>query len=133
MNLGTSMGLFLSNQAKEETMPETVKVREERKEGARSIDVTYEFGSTLEEMIESFGPDKVYSAALETFKADLRNMVRARLKAKEEDEEIHEAVTAWTPGARSGNPNVARIHRLLDKLPGAEQKAIRERLGSLAE
>lgn len=113
-------------------MPEIVKVRESRKEGAKAIDVTYDFGSNLEVMSKKFGPETVYGAALETFKSDLRKMVRTRLNAKETDDQINAAVKAWIPGARSGDPKLARIHKLLDQLPGAEQAAILKRFKMVA-
>ena len=109
-------------------MPESVKIRESRKEGARTIEVAYEFGNNLDTMVKRFGEDAVCSAALETFKSDLRKMVRARLVAKEPDEQIQASAKMWKPGARSGDPKIARIHKLLDQLPGAEQQAILKRL-----
>lgn len=104
-----------------------VKVRESRKAGAEAIEVAYDFGDNLDGMVKKFGADAVYSAALESFKADLRKMIRPRLIAKEPDQQIHEAVKSWTPGPRSGDPTVARIHKLLDQLPGAKQEAILKR------
>lgn len=113
-------------------MPATITVRESKGEGARSITVEYEFGRTLERLAKIIHEDTVFSAAVATFTADLRKMVRARLKAGESDQAILDAVKAWKPANKGGDPVVARINQLMDKLPGDKQAALLQRFGAKA-
>ncbi len=111
-------------------MEQTVKVKEAKSDKARKIKVLYDFGDNLDEMVQKFGDETVHIAALETIKGDLRKMVRARLKANETDDQIQSAVEVWLPSTISGDPKVARIHKLLDQLSGEQQTEILNRYHS---
>lgn len=97
----------------------------------REIVVDYNFGATLEEAIELFGTDVVFSSFVADCKVGLQAFVRARLgKTDEEymtDEQILAEVEGWKPGQRkqAADP-MAKLQALLSKLSPEQRAALLE-------
>jgi hypothetical protein len=71
----------------------------------RSITVEYDFGSSLEEAIELFGEEVVFSNAKANMVIGLQGRIRALMKKNKEgdvrsEEEIIALASAWKPGIK---------------------------------
>lgn len=65
--------------------------------GRRAV-ISYDFGSSISEMIEKFGEETVYKSALRTMQFFLAQAVRVQLKKGVPTEDIQERFTnEWTP------------------------------------
>jgi hypothetical protein len=111
-------------------MPQTVKIRESKQEGARTITVIYEFGKEVDDLVRKFGPEVVFNAAVDALTRDIRAIVRARLKAGESDEQIQVFVDSWKPVSRVSNEKVSRLGKLLAKCTEEDMVQIRKFLAS---
>jgi len=94
----------------------------------RELTVDYDFGSTLEEAVEKFGAEVVFSSFVADAKVGLQAFIRTRLRKTEDDYMDDQAIAAeaaeWAPGAnkRSAADPMAKLQALLAKL-SPEQKA----------
>lgn len=96
------------------------------------ITVDYNFGSTLEEAVELFGAEAVFSAFQASAKIDLQAYIRRLMNATEEEseapkytnEEIVAKVGEWKPGTktRTSSDPMEKIKAMLEKL-SPEQRA----------
>lgn len=90
-------------------MPEikvTAALPEGKEGGPRSVDVMYDFGANLEEMVEKFGDLAVYANAQAQMKIGLQAAMRRGMTPDKEgntktDEEIATMAAEWTPGDRT--------------------------------
>ncbi len=68
----------------------------------RSLEVEYDFGDTIEEAIEKFGKDVVFSNYKQSVVISLQGLVRRNLELKDDkrlsDEDIKGKVARWIPG-----------------------------------
>jgi len=97
----------------------------------RDLSIDYNFGATLEEAVEMFGAEVVFSGFVADAKVGLQAYVRARLgKTDEEfmtDEQIIAEAEAWKPGQRkqAADP-MAKLQALLAKLSPEQRAALLE-------
>lgn len=63
-----------------------------------SCEVSYDFGDTLDEAIEMVGTDVVFSQYISASRIALQNVVRAKMAAGVNAEQIQEIVNTWKPG-----------------------------------
>ena len=113
---------------------ETFKTTESNAEGARSIELGYEFGENLDAAAEKFGDDVVMANFTKSAKISLQARVRDLMKAGKTDEEIQTYVASeWVPGLKTARVQVSTAEKLLkafSKLPAEEQARI---LGALTK
>lgn len=92
--------------------------------------VTYDFGDNLDEAVEKFSSEVVYSRFKSAATIDLQALIRRHLGAKDENgnpapksqEEIQALVNQWSPGAqtRTRKTDKQKAEELLTKLPPAQ-------------
>ena len=88
-------------------------------EGAVPVTVEYEFGESLNELVEKYGEDVVFSRVKAALTIDLQSLIRRGISASKSQEEIQTMVAEWKPGVRSGvrkSPE-AKIKDLLESIP----------------
>lgn len=87
--------------------------------------VTYDFGATVEEMVEKFGEKVIYSQILGALKISLQNYVRGLLRQGKDAKEIQKAVDAWKPGTKArGKSKIEKLREELAKMSEEERKAL---------
>lgn len=97
----------------------------------RSISIDYNFGDNLDDAIELFGKEAVYSGFVADAKVGLQAFIRARLGRVGEDymtdEQIQAEAKTWKPGQRkqAADP-MAKLQALLAKLSPEQRAAILE-------
>ncbi len=100
----------------------------------RVVEVDYDFGETLEEMVKKFGEEAVHSNARASFTVSLQGIVRNAMKVKEgetekTDEEIQALVNEWTPGTRKpGKSKLEKAQDLVGGLSAEEKEALLKQL-----
>jgi hypothetical protein len=119
-------------------MPEikvTAALPEGKPGGARSVDVMYDFGADLEEMVEKFGEQAVFANAQAQMKISLQAAMRRGMSPDKEgktsaDEEIQEMANGWTPGDRTvtRKTNVEKAMDLLGDMDASERAALLKQL-----
>lgn len=115
-------------------------VSESKAEGCRKIEVDYDFGSNLDEAVEKFGADVVFSGFQADGKVAVQAMVRRMLNTNKEDgspytdEEIFAKVAEYKLGIRadrgSSDP-MAKVEKVLGKLTDAQKAEFLEKLKAL--
>lgn len=66
----------------------------------REIEVSYDFGENVNDMIERFGAEVVQNAAIAQIRIDLQSIVRGMLEDGKTNEEILTKVAEWKPGVK---------------------------------
>lgn len=127
---------------------ETFGVKSPAKDGKpeRSLSVSFDFGTTLEEATTKFGPEAIFSGFIASAKVDAQAFLRRRLSTPKKieatettpaqeipytDEEIMAEFASWKPGTKTrgtADP-LAKIMGALGKLTDEQKK---ELLASLA-
>jgi hypothetical protein len=62
--------------------------------------VSYDMGDTVQELVQQFGEEVVYSRARQSLIIAIQAYIRGQLEAGKQPEEIQEAVADWKPGVR---------------------------------
>ena len=110
------------------------KTTESNVEGARSIELTYNFGDNLDGAAEKFGDDVVMANFEKSAKISLQARVRDLMKAGKTDEEIQTYVASeWVPGLKTARVQISTAEKLLkafSKMSAEEQARI---LGALTK
>jgi hypothetical protein len=99
----------------------------------RELEVTFDFGDTLDEAVAKFGADVVYSNFKKSAVIALQAVVRRELDKKEEaksNEEITAKVATWKPGVARVSTVDAKetILKKVGKMSKAERDALIEQL-----
>lgn len=101
-------------------------------EDAPSATVTYDFGDDLDEAVELFGADVVYSRFVSAATVDLQALIRRNLGGEEPktEEEIQELVSEWKPGVSTRKRKSAKekAAEAIDALSEEERQALLESL-----
>lgn len=112
-------------------------IPEGKEGGPRTVEVMYDFGANIEEMVELFGEQSVYANAQAQMKVGLQAAMRRAITPDKEgkvstDEEVAEMAKSWTPGDRTvtRKSNVDKAMDLLGKMDAGERAALLEQLGS---
>jgi hypothetical protein len=97
--------------------------------GPRTVEVMYDFGANLEEMVDKFGDQAVFANALAQMKIGLQANMRRGMSPDKEgktktDEEIAAGAAEWTPGDRTVTRK-STVDKAKDLLGGmsAEERA----------
>lgn len=101
-----------------------------KEEDSPSATVGYDFGDNLDEAVEKFGAEVVFSRFKSASIIDLQALIRRHLGAKDKEgkptpktqEEIQGLVDNWSPGAqtRVRKTDKQKAEELLEKLPAAQ-------------
>lgn len=67
----------------------------------RSINLEFETGTNLDEMVALFGEQPVFDAAVDSVIIAIQSNVRRYMKAGKTDDEVKALVAAYKPGVRS--------------------------------
>lgn len=67
----------------------------------RSLTVSYDFGSSIQEMIEKFGEQVVMTNAVQAMKISLQARIRAAFDKGLDDQTIAADCASWKPGVQS--------------------------------
>ena len=109
-----------------------VLIEATEKTSGKKIAVTYNFGASLNEAIEKFGAEVVFSGFRRTSVITAQGVMRRLAKAGKTDAEIQAAITNWKPGvqaARISEP-VARLKSMFSSMSAEErQKIMAELMG----
>lgn len=92
------------NEATEGTNPESGVIEVAAKKGERSAAITYDFGKDLDEMVDKFGTEVVFTNARANMKISLQGIMRRRVEAGESCDDL---TVTWKPGVqleRTVNP-----------------------------
>ena len=110
-----------------------VLIEATEKTSSKKIAVTYNFGASLDEAIEKFGAEVVFSGFRRTSVITAQGVMRRLAKAGKSDAEIQAAITNWKPGVqaeRISDP-VARLKSMFSSMSAEErQKIMAELMGS---
>lgn len=108
----------------------TIEARVGGKDGALHS-VTRDMGETLDELVDQFGEQAVYSQAKSAITVSLQGFVRSKVGAKTPvtGDELQTAVDDWKPGERSAG--VGKVEKLKEKLAGLDEETRNELLASL--
>jgi len=115
-------------------------VAESGNEGARSLEISYDFGANLDEAVAKFGADVVFSGFIADGKVAVQGVARRLLKNNKEDgsaytdEEIHTKVAEYVPGVkadRGSSDPFAKIEKVVGKLTDAQKVEMLEKLKAL--
>jgi hypothetical protein len=75
-----------------------MEITAQKKDGGRQVIVNYDFGDSLEEMIEKFGADVVQSNSVANMRITAQSVIRRGIEREETDEEIQATIDNWKPG-----------------------------------
>ena len=110
-----------------------VLIEATEKTSSKKIAVTYNFGVSLDEAIEKFGAEVVFSGFRRTSVITAQGIMRRLAKAGKSDAEIQAAIINWKPGVqaeRISDP-VARLKSMFSSMSAEErQKIMAELMGS---
>ena len=109
-----------------------VLIEATEKTSSKKIAVTYNFGVSLDEAIEKFGAEVVFSGFRRTSVITAQGIMRRLAKAGKSDAEIQAAIINWKPGVqaeRISDP-VARLKSMFSSMSAEErQKIMAELMG----
>ena len=109
-----------------------VLIEATEKTSGKKVAVTYNFGASLDEAIEKFGAEVVFSGFRRTSVITAQGVMRRLAKAGKSDAEIQAAITNWKPGVqaeRISDP-VARLKSMFSSMSAEErQKIMAELMG----
>ena len=80
-------------------MPEPIEVT--AKKGEVSVTTNYDFGADLDEMVQKFGKDVVFSNARSQMKISLQALIRRGIEAGQDEQSIVANAQGWIPGVQS--------------------------------
>ena len=110
-----------------------VLIEATEKTSSKKIAVTYNFGASLDEAIEKFGAEVVFSGFRRTSVITAQGLMRRLAKTGKSDAEIQAAIFNWKPGVqaeRISDP-VARLKSMFSSMSAEErQKIMAELMGS---
>ena len=66
--------------------------------GSKSLTVSYDFGENLQDAINKFGEEIVFSNAVQSMKISLQALIRRGFDKGTEDSVIAQQAAAWKPG-----------------------------------
>lgn len=104
-----------------------MKVTAEREGGAK-VEVDYDFGEDLDQLVNKFGADVVFSHARRSFVVTLQSFIRTQMDRGKSETEIQEAVNEWRPGQRKqGKSPQEKVQDMLAKMdPSARAALLKE-------
>lgn len=92
--------------------------------------VTYDFGADLDEMVEKFGKEVVFSNARQSMKITAQAIMRRNLSKGKTQEEIQEVISSWKPGVQLER-TVDPVAIFKNKFASMDEKAKRDLLAEL--
>ena len=100
--------------------------------GARAgepFTVTVSWPENLQEAVDAWGDEAVFSRATAAFVIDLQSFMRSEIQADDfSADQLQERAAAGKPGTRSrGKSRAEKIENLLGKLTGEERSALLQR------
>lgn len=105
-------------------------------EDAASATVEFDFGDDLDDAIEKFTADVIFSRFKAAATVDLQALIRRNLKGEnpKTQAEIQELVTEWQPGVstRTRKSPIEKAQAAMDALSDDEKLALMEGLGLAA-
>lgn len=111
-----------------------LEITAQKKDGQRQVTVSYDFGDSLDAMVEKFGEDVVQSNAVANMKITAQSVIRRGIEREESDEEIQATLDNWKPGVaiqRTADPTKS-FERVFAKMSPEEQLEYIEKLRSKA-
>jgi hypothetical protein len=110
-----------------------IEVQAQLKDGERVVTVGYDFGDSLEDAVEKFGAEVVFSRFRSAAVIDLQALIRRKIKANKPDAEIASDAAAWKPavatvGTGSKKPTVEGLLGKAKALSPEERAALMEQL-----
>ena len=114
----------------------TVSVGNE--EGARKLELSFDFGNSTARAVELFGEEAVLAGFIKGAKVALQGNVRAKMSltgedAKSDDEILSEAAD-WKPGTRAtrATSKTSKIEKLLEGMGDDEKAALLAKIQEMA-
>lgn len=99
------------------------------------VQVTYDFGTDLDEAVEMFGAEVVFSRYKSAAVIDLQAYMRGLIRQEKPVDEIESSAEDWKPGMRQprGKSNQEKLSTLLDKMdPAVVQEMLKKHLAAAA-
>jgi hypothetical protein len=131
LHLGVS-GLPLKTLEIEERTAQKVSARNGNEETSPSAEVTYDFGDNLEQAVEIFGAEVVFSRFKAAAIVDLQALIRRHLDSDppKSAEEIQALATEWRPGVstRKRKSTKEKAEDLFSQMSAEERTALLESL-----
>jgi len=101
----------------------------EGKEGT-PLTVDYDFGESIDDMVDKFGDEVVFNNAKANMIVSLQGVIRTGLKAGKDAKEIKESAAAWVPGVRKAGKSPQE--KLREQFANLDPEAKKELLKELA-
>ena len=92
---------------------EKVSTSESNAEGARKLDVDFNFGEDLDNAADLFGDEPVYNLYLRGARIAVNQFVSDQMKAGKTDEEILSLVTEFKPGTKAPRQAATSVEKLM--------------------
>ena len=99
---------------------------------SREIEVDFDFGADLDEMVNEFSRDVVYQQAKSAITVSLQTALRSWMDSGASDEEVGKKLAEWTvPSGRTRSANrLEKVGKIVEKMSQEEREAL---LAQLAE
>lgn len=114
----------------EETQESGVVEVSAKKEGFDEVTINFDFGSNLDEMVEKFGSDVVFTNARANMKITLQGVIRRYIAAGKSADEIASVCADWKPGMqmeRTVDP-IAAARKAMANMDDESKQAFIEKL-----
>lgn len=113
----------------------TIQISANDSKSGRTVVADFTLGENLNELIEQFGEEVVFSSAKSSIVIDVQAVMRRQMRSEVPDEQIAAYVANWRPGVKAArvavDPFRAALMNFTKKSP-EEQKAFLEELRELA-
>jgi len=100
-----------------------MKISAKQKDG-NEISVDFDFGNNLDEVVEKFGGDATFKAAIANLKVQVRGWLVAQHAAGQSPESIQASAAGWKPNQRKARATkLDKLRNFIASLPVDEQAA----------
>lgn len=107
-------------------------VTAKRKSGG-SVKATYNFGTTLADLVKQFGEPVVYNHAMGAFKVAFQGWLRGQMDQKKTQEQIDTSAKDWKPGQRKqGLSPVEKLRKQMADMSPEDRAALLKEFKSAA-
>lgn len=105
---------------------ESISAKLSEQKDDEAVAVNYDFGDSLEDAVERFGEEVVYSRFKAAAVVDLQALIRRGIKAKKDAKQIQADADEWKPGVKrvSRKSSEDRIKESFSKMSAEDRAAL---------
>lgn len=97
----------------------------------KSYTANYDFGDGLQDAVNRFGEEVVFTNFRKAARISLQALVRTSLKAGLAEDKIAEKVASWKPGVSTRGPGKSKIEKVTDLFSSLSPEAKAEFIAKL--